>query len=542
MLKTNSSGDCRKEELYEALSESINQEFDLEEIGPIIPWAEGLLLDGRPFALVDHEYQQDIFLDDSPRQVFLKGAQVGMTSVVLLKTLYGLIASRYPQGVLYLLPSRLDVQDFSRGRFGPLLNDNEHLAKYIQDTDAQSIKRIGKAMLYLRGAKSTSRIQGMKRSSSALKSIPCDRVCFDESDEMEPAMIDLALERMSHSTIKEEIYLSTPSIPSYGVDALFQTSDQRHWFIKCGKCGGETCLELEFPGCLEEIEGGRVIRLCQRCRDQEIFPKDGFWKASYPAKEKDMVGWRISQLNSMFVDPGKILRLYYNPPNGNLTEVYNSKLAQAHIAAENRITVSEVLELCDSTRPMKEGHPGPTYLGCDVGSLLHCVIGRSDFNKGGEILYVGSFPDWNHLNTLMKRFNVSRAVIDALPELRLARDFAQRHRGKVFCCFYQEHQKGSYAWNEKDLTVRGNRTEILDSSHAEISLGKVILPAESETLHEFAQHLSNTARVLQQDVDTGSSRYIYVKTGPDHYRHAQSYEVMARSFGRDSVFFNSDLT
>jgi hypothetical protein len=542
MSELKSFVESTKKGLFDQLCGSIEQRFNLEDVGEVIPWAEGLLLDGRQFSLKDHEYQEDIFNDDFPRQVFLKGAQVGMTSVVLLKTLHGLITSRYPQGVLYLLPSRLDVQDFSRGRFGPLLNDNEHLAKYIQDTDAQTIKRIGRAMLYLRGAKATSRIQGMKRSSSALKTIPVDRIVFDESDEFEPAMIDLALERMSHSSIKEEIYLSTPSIPNYGVDALFQTSDQRHWFIKCSKCGGETCLELEFPACLEELPDGRVIRLCQRCRDQEIYPKDGFWKALYPDKSKDMVGWRISQLNSMFVDPEKILRLFFDPPNGNLTEVYNSKLAQAHIAAENRLTVAEVLELCDSTRPMKEEDPGPCYLGCDVGSLLHVVIGKRNANQGGEIVHVASFPDWNHLDDLMKRFNVARAVIDALPELRLSREFARRHRGRVFCCFYQETQKGSYAWNERDFTVRANRTEALDHSHSEIAGGKVILPAESETMHDFAQQLSNMARVLQQDQDTGSSRYVYVKTGPDHFRHAQSYESMARNFGADSAFFMSDLS
>ena len=61
--------------------------------------------------------------------------------------------------------------------------------------------------------------------------------------------------------------------------------------------GGDTCLELEFPGCLHELPDSRVIRLCQRCRDNEISPRDGQWIALFPDKAKDMVGWRISQLN-----------------------------------------------------------------------------------------------------------------------------------------------------------------------------------------------------------------------------------------------------
>lgn len=475
--------------------------------------------------------------EKAPRQVFLKGAQVGVTSVEMVKTLHGLISGRYPQGALYLFPSRGDVQDFSRGRFNPLINDNDSIRRFIQDTDSQTIKRIGRAMLYLRGARATSKVAGMKRSSSQLKSIPVDRVVFDESDEIEPAMIDLALERLSHSSVREEIYLSTPTIPDYGVDKLFQQSDQRHWFIRCARCGGETCLELEFPDCLEELPDGKVIRLCQRCRDNEVFPGDGRWLPLYPDRAKDMVGWRISQLNSAFVDPGKILKLYRDPPGGNISEVYNSKLAQAHIAAENRLTVPEVLSLCCG-EPIAESDPGPCYLGADVGALIHCVIGKRHKDKAGQIVYVGAFPDWSYLNSLIKRFNVVRAVIDALPETRLAREFAQKHRGKVYLCYYQEHQKGAYAWNDRELTVTTNRTEALDASHTELCQGKVILPKECETMHEFARHCSNVARVLQTDPETGASRYVYLKTGDDHYRHAFSYECIARQSCPEFLFPN----
>jgi hypothetical protein len=528
----------KKTILFDQLLSSIEQRFSQSSSdisSSVVEWAESLLLDGQMFSIRGHEYQKDMLEETARAQCFLKGAQVGVTSIVMLKTLHGLISGRYPQGALYLFPSRADVQDFSRGRFSPLINDNEHVRKFVQDTDAQTIKRIGSSMLYLRGARSTARIQGMKRSSSQLKSVPVDRLCLDEVDEMEGGMIDLALERLSHSSVKEEVYLSTPSIPSYGVDALYQKSDQRVWMICCEKCGGETCLELEFPNSVEELPDGRVIRLCQRCRDYEIHPRDGHWVPLYPDRAKEMVGWRISQLNSVFVDPGKILRLFRDPPGGNLTEVYNSKLAQAHIAAENRLTVSEVLCLCGD-KPIAEGDIGTCYLGADVGSLIHCVISKKSRNAEAEVVYVGSFPDWAHLDVLMKRFNVGRAVIDALPETRLARQFADTHRGKVYLCFYIETQKGGYAWNDKELMVSANRTEALDASHKELSQGKVRLPKENETLHEFARHCSKLARVLQTDPDTGSSRYLYIRTGDDHYRQAYSYCTMARQYGAGSFF------
>jgi hypothetical protein len=218
----------------------------------------------------------------------------------------------------------------------------------------------------------------------------------------------------------------------------------------------------------------------------------------------------------------------------------NSKLAAAHIAAENRLAVSEVLSLCGDT-PIKETDTGPCFLGADIGNVIHAVVSKHHAERGAEIVYMGAFPDWLHLDRLMKRFNVSRAVIDALPETRLSREFAKRHNGKVFCCFYNEHQKGAYAWNEKELTVTANRTESLDASHNMISTEKVLLPKESDTVHEFARHCSNVARVLQTDPESGFSRYVYIKTGSDHYRHALNYEVMARQFVETGLLGGLDL-
>jgi hypothetical protein len=142
----------------------------------------------------------------------------------------------------------------------------------------------------------------------------------------------------------------------------------------------------------------------------------------------------------------------------------------------------------------------------------------------------------------MRNFNVSRCVVDALPETRNARAFAERFKGKVFLNYYSIHQKGSYAWDEKKLVITCNRTESLDASHREIMDHDIILPRESEIVREFAQHLHNVAKRLEEDEETGSKRYIYIKLGgPDHFRHAFNYEAIARSYGKGSIFWGVDL-
>ena len=77
-----------------------------------------------PFQIEGHEYEIPMLQDEAPRQVYKKGAQMGVTEVNVLKSMHGLISGRYPQGVLYLFPTVNDVTDFSKGRFSPLLDDN----------------------------------------------------------------------------------------------------------------------------------------------------------------------------------------------------------------------------------------------------------------------------------------------------------------------------------------------------------------------------------------------------------------------------------
>jgi len=177
-------------------------------------------------------------------------------------------------------------------------------------------------------------------------------------------------------------------------------------------------------------------------------------------------------------------------------------------------------------------------MGVDQGADLHVVIGKKARQKAGKVIQLGVYKDWEELDRLMKNFHISRCVVDALPETRNARAFAQRHKGRVFLNYYNEHQKGSYAWNEKDLTVSCNRTESLDASHKEITDQAIILPKECEIIRTFTDHLHNTAKKILEDEETGSKRYVYVKLGADHFRHAFNYEAMARQSSPIFLFSN----
>jgi hypothetical protein len=503
-------------------------EFNQSPDKPIFisQWVQGLDLGGRKFTFEGHEYQVDMLKENATRQCFKKGAQVGATEVNVLKTLHGLLFGRYVQGVLYLFPTVNDVTDFSKGRFGPLVSDNEEVASQVSHTDAVGVKRIKKSMLYLRGARSTGKIEGIKRTSSALKGVPVDRLVCDEVDEMEEAMITLAIERLGHSLVKEEAYLSTPSIPDFGISKLYDESDQRVWEIKCSHCNTGTVLELEFPNCLLELSDGRVIRACKKCK-KEIFPRDGQWVAQYPGRSKDLVGWWISQLNSVFVDPGKILKAFNDASKKNLQEFYNSKLGMAYISADNRLTVQDVYDRCGQ-EPMLSNFRGPAAMGVDVGLMLNVVVGFRAKEKLLQVCYMARVSSFNDVSDIAQRFNVKCAVIDMEPELRKAREFQSSQRYPVFLCDYQDSIKAGPQWDENKLIVKTNRTETCDATHDLISSHDLlILPRRSEEVEIFAKQSTNIAKVLQEDPETGSREYRYRKLGEDHYRHALNYLWLA---------------
>ena len=502
-------------------------ESDLKMVNPWL-WAysNALKLQVGEFELARHEYLVDPMGSHSRRRLMMKGAQMGFTQVEVLISLHGMIHGFYPTGVLYLFPTDDDVSEFSKSRFNPLIASNPyHIGRFVRDTNAVNIKQIQDAYLYLHGARSTQRVGGLKKESPKLRSRAVDKLVFDELDLMDEEMIPLALERVSHSDVKEEVYLSTPTIPDFGIDRKYQESDQRIWIIKCPACGRDCCLELDFPDCVQ-FKNAIAYRACKKC-GHELHPRDGKWVPQAPSI-KDFEGYWISQLNSMYIDPGEILRLYENPPNGNLQEVYNSKLAQAYIGAENRLSLNDVYSCC-GTHILETKDNGPCAMGVDVGRTLHVVIGKKPVDSNGrkKIVWMGEVKEFEDLVELGKRFEVKVGAIDYEPETRKAREFQKQAGFPVYLCDEMDKVRDSEAYNEHIQLKKVARTEICDMTNHAIRRGMYILPRRCPQVEEYARQLSNMAKVLEEDEKKGTKTYRYRKLGADHFFHATNFFEIA---------------
>ena len=505
-------------------------------------WASELYkikLQTGPFTYKGHEYQIEPMKLQPRRRCIMKGTQGGWTEIEVLDSLHGMRYKRLPTGVLYLFPTTDDVGEFSKSRFNPLiLSNREAIGKFVKSagkgTDTASLKKIHDAFLYLRGARLSQKISDINESSK-LKSIPVDRVVFDEVDHMDEDVIAKALGRMGHSLIKEERYLSNPIIPGEGIDKLFTESDQRQWYRKCHTCGKFTCAELFFmedpERCVGVRKDGTGYIACHNC-GREIFIIDGHWEVTCKENSDYMHGYHWSQLTSVFNDPLEILDQYRNPPQGNLADIMRLRLGLAYIAEEDRLLKSQVFACCNNDN-MYSSHSGPCAMGVDVGEIKHVVIGIRSGNEQYQIVKMAQFSGleaWNQIHDLARQFHVKSAVIDIRPDTDMCRQFQKEEPYRVFLCEYSDNPAYTRTWDTIKKIVKDYRTALFDETHRwVVNPGMLTIPRNSHPeVKEFVKQMCNAYKLLETNKKTGAKAYRY-KGKKEHYRNALNYFLLAAS-------------
>jgi hypothetical protein len=465
------------------------------------------------------------------RRAYIKGSQGGGSTTEILKSFHGMIFGRYPGGVLYLFPSTEAMQGYSKAVMGPLIQANRGaIGRYVRNiksnTDSASLKQINGSNLFMRGAGLPKIIEG-EGYAAMLQGITVDKVVFDEIELMDEKAIAKAKARMGDSEVEEEVYIGNPGIPDRGIDAVFQRSDQRHWFRKCQRCGEWTCAELSFPDCVKIRPDGTGYIGCNKC-GQRVFVRDGQWVAGYRDKSDYMHGYQWSHLTSPNNDPASVLEDFTNPPDGNLADVYRLRLGLPYISSEEKLTESQVLACCGPfMMPSKD--PGPCAFGLDVGIVKHLVIGKRIGQNNFEIVKIARLSEWSQIEHVIDEFNCQSGVVDARPYQDEARRFqGEMDHIRTFLCEYSDSTTLARNFNIHTKMVKVNRTEIFDESHHLVSTkGLLTLPRrELPEVQEFARQVANPAKILEQNKRTKEMVYRY-RGKEDHYRNALNYFLLA---------------
>jgi len=494
---------------------------DISAVDPLV-WADvrGLKTkSGLPYTLEGHRYQHGLLQTDKRVTNIKKGTQVGITLVEQIDAIHGLVYRRYPQGVLYMMPSQKQVERFSKLRFTPMFNENSWLKGFLQVNNANE-KIINGGSLIFVGARPVMISGTNVKGSVDLRTFECDRIVRDEIDMHDEDMVEHSKQRLNYSKIRQEVNLSSPTFPNFGIDALYEQSDQRRWQIKCRSCGRYTCIEETFPDSII-MKGGRWILACIHC-NAEISPLEGEWIAEYPDREE--AGFWVSGFLSPRADLDTYMNRYHESEGTKLVEFMRSVVGAASSEAENQLAETTVLSRCTRNPIQMVGND--TIMGVDVGKKLHVVIGIKTGRDAYEILNVSRLNDLNELHDLALKMGVKVAVFDSGPYDHGVRTFQKDEPYTVYLCQYSETMPGRPKFDSRTGMVKVNRNEWCDKVHMTFSDNKIRIPRVSPEITEYAREMTRTAKMTKENPETGALKPTWLKLGADHYFHATLYFLL----------------
>ena len=477
---------------------------------------------GDPLDFHNHPFLIDIYSDLSEEIVVQKSAQTGLTTFGINRALW--FGDTHNVSIIYTFPTSGDVSEFSKARVKPIIQASQYLMDKITDIDAVELKQIDKSFIYFRGT----------WSERQAISIDADMLIHDETDRSKPAIISMYKERLSHSSYKNIIHLSNPSIPDFGVSRLYSRSDMKKWFVKCNKCKKEQVLQWPNSIHIRKEKPDKTYYQCVHCGNEitDDDRRNGHWKPTNEGAKTS--GYHVTQMMVPWISAEEIIEK--KEQEKWLATFYNFVLGEPYAGENVPIKRTDLLE-CVQNKYDLENEARYTYMGVDQGDEVHVTIWKKDKDIK-RLVYAehitgkdGKDP-FDRLPELMDKYHVISCVIDAMPNKHSARRFALQFPGRVWLCYYSDSQKEIIKWKEdadtKEYSVTTHRTETFDKLADEIRSKNTVLPKLTQVVDEFMRHCCALAKEKVERPD-GTIVWKYLATGPDHFAHSANYAMIAWS-------------
>jgi hypothetical protein len=485
-----------------------------------LPWVTDYIQTpkGEPLDFYNHPYLIDIYDDQSKDIRVKKSAQIGISTFAINKSLW--FADTHDVSIIYTMPTASDVADFSKARITPVVQASEYLSGRVDG--GIELKQIGNSFIYFRGA----------WSERQAISVDSDFNIHDEIDFSKPDIISMYKERMSHSKFKLFLALSTPTIPEFGIDYLFNRSDKKEWFVTCPKCKQKQILKYpdSIRGNTKEARYACVHCLATITDDAR---RNGEWIAT-GEDDWGASGYHISQMMAPWISATEILRkeeMARVRPTAQLSGVkdfYNFCLGEAY-GGENQPLNRDILLACIQNKYDLELKGKNTIMGVDQGNDLHVVVYKKETDGSIRLLHTGVYHSFDDLPNIMDAYGVTFCLIDALPNKHSARKFALMYQAKVWLVYYNENQKEFIKWyrdpESKEYRVIVAKMESIDRMADKFVTHQVVLPRLTQDVDLFIRHLCNWAKDKEEKTD-GRVVWVYKKLGADHLAMASNYAML----------------
>ena len=519
-----------------------------------------------PWNFNDHEYQIAIVDEKHPDRVVKKCAQVGLSELSIRKALSFCAMMDYRK-LAYVLPTAKFSSEFSSTRFDPAIESSEYISSVLsKDVDNTGAKKIGTCFLLMRGTSGTT----------AAISIDLDCIITDEIDFCNQDVLGSFASRLQHSDLKITEDFSTPTVPDYGVSALFADSTQGHYMVRHSKCeelvAPRFFSDVIIPAFDEGITafrkddlssiGDGILDAYIKCPNCGVaIGADDFSAASRREwVHKYSLGSGISKVGFQ-VKPWDVPK--YNPLVDVLTSIKRYKLYSDWVNfrcgvdyadAENSFLEFSAHGRGTSLEALETGGTGfqRVFIGADLGKTSWIVIGVPD--GGGKLriicaesVLINDLEGVNlgtYLVILCRKLLCCRSIVDAAPNYETAMYMhSQLLEGQAYGAYYGSSKQNTldiYAFNNANGVVTIERTNSFDATAKAYNAGMIVVNESEGTVGKrrslkggsvqrppFFQHLHNMkkVRVLSGGGVIGSSSDLsrWVSTGPDHFAHALNY-------------------
>jgi hypothetical protein len=487
-----------------------------------------IMLRHRPFLI-------DPLCDMHPHKVYKKGRQVGVSELSVAEALQ--LCDTHKLKWVYTFPRDAQLKDFSNTRIKEVRNESAYMANLFSDTDQVYLKRVGPlgSFLFFRSAWDANLGEG----------IDADAVTFDEKDRMREGV-----ETAFQQSLKSSVYglvreVSTPTIPNRGVDASFQRSDQRCWFVRCTKCN--TPQEVRYPENVvqmkdikpgaTELEPGTYEYRCYKATCRGLLDRlSGEWVAKFP-DIKAIRGYHIPQTIAPWISATDLMQ---DRIKIKLKQHWENYCLAMCSMGESATLNDEHFGKCFAGHETVSIRDHETWgwvtVGIDWGNDNWVVVlGHNAVNATPYVINLFKVRDYEDDPMRVAR-EIAELIGPMQPDLIVA-DYgygkaqnAHLHRvfgDKFFACNYDTGARGSRnfkpTWNENAASVRADRTTQLKTAMQTFRDQQIGLP-EHPLLPTFIKHFLNLVPRIEED-DGGLYEIIDSK-GDDHFAHACSYAML----------------
>lgn len=438
----------------------------------------------QPIEFDNHRFLIDFYADESDDIVSKKSAQVGFSVAAILKSFH---AAKYRgRNIIYGLPTNNVVQDFVKPKVNPLIGSNPALAAIISD-DSVSYKRVGDRNLFFKGG----------YSDREAISITGDILVIDEYDRMpNMAVVNTFDSRLQASKNPKRWRFSNPSQIGFGVDALFQDSNQLHWFVKCSHCNHEWYMEWEPEGKCHYVNKELGIYACGNC-GKELNDHDrrmGRWVARYPDRKRH--GYWFSQMMAPWVSAKRIIEQYEESSTGFF---YNFVLGKAYTPSDLVVNRETILRAC-----------APSII-----PRVNVALGV-DQDAGGQywvamtaqgVFDYGKTKSWEELERIKLTYNAT-VVCDPAPYPTIPKQLASKYNDFYLCYFKESSNLSLLQWKETSVYV--DRTRLLDIVANEITEAKLLFRQRPQELETYIADWNNIYRTTEEKPD-GRTKSVWMK-------------------------------